>query len=96
VGPQGQQAFNRLAMAVASAEAPMFDLSKRMKDFMDTLGNTVKWSIASGAIHSVQGSLQRAVTHAEKLNKALNDIRIVTGYNTNTMADFANQARRAA
>jgi hypothetical protein len=33
--------------------------------------------------------LTSAVSHAEHLNTALNDIRIVTGYSVNTMAEFA-------
>jgi hypothetical protein len=40
--------------------------------------------------------LTSAVSHAEDLNTALNDIRIVTGYTTETMAKFAEQAKLAA
>jgi hypothetical protein len=40
--------------------------------------------------------LTSAVSHAENLNVALNDIRIVTGYSTDEMAKFAMQASEAA
>ena len=95
-GTTGQQAFVKLANAVASAEAPMLSINNRLSDFGKTLKNTVKWELASTAVHGVSGVLSSAVGHAEKLNKALNEIRIVTGYNTTSMADFAVQARDAA
>lgn len=95
-GPTGQQAFLKVATAVASAETPMIRVNQRLKDFGVTLANTVKWQIASTAIHGISGMLSSAVSHAEDLNKALNDIRIVTGYSTNTMADFAIEASAAA
>lgn len=95
-GTTGQQAFVKLANAVASAEAPMLSINNRLSDFGKTLKNTVKWELASTAVHGVSGVLSSAVGHAEKLNKALNEIRIVTGYNTASMADFAVQARDAA
>ena len=74
----------------------MIRVNQRLKDFGVTLANTVKWQIASTAIHGISGMLSSAVTHAEDLNKALNDIRIVTGYSTNTMANFALEASNAA
>lgn len=95
-GPTGQQAFLKVATAVASAEAPMLRVNQRLKDFGVTLANTIKWQIASTAIHGISGMLSSAVSHAEDLNKALNDIRIVTGYSTNTMANFAIEASNAA
>ena len=95
-GPAGQQAFLKVATAVASAETPMIRVNQRLKDFGVTLANTVKWQIASTAIHGISGMLTSAVSHAEDLNKALNDIRIVTGYSTNTMANFAVEASNAA
>lgn len=95
-GPTGQQAFLKVATAVASAEAPMLRVNQRLKDFGVTLANTIKWQIASTAIHGISGMLSSAVSHAEDLNRALNDIRIVTGYSTNTMANFAVEASSAA
>ena len=95
-GTTGQQAFVKLANAVASAEAPMLNVNNRLADFGKTLKNTIKWELASSAVHGVSGVLSSAVGHAEKLNKALNEIRIVTGYNTASMADFTVQAREAA
>ena len=96
VGPTGQQAFLKLATAIASAEAPMLRVNQRLRDFGTTLLNTVKWQLASTAIHSVGSMLSSAVSHAEDLNKALNDIRIVTGKGTAEMYAFTQEATYAA
>lgn len=96
IGPQGQQAFMRLATAISSAEAPMIRLSAKTKEFMTTLANTAKWQVASTAIHSIQGGLSQAVSHAKDLNRALTDIRIVTGYSLDYMANFTKEANAAA
>lgn len=96
VGPAGQQAFIKVATAIASAEAPMMRVNKRLQEFGQTLLNTAKWQIASTAIHGVSGMLSEAVRHAEELNVALNDIRIVTGASTFEMAHFAETAAEAA
>lgn len=42
------------------------------------------------------GALSSAYGYAQDLNKSLTDIRIVTGYSTDQMADFAEQANKAA
>ena len=95
-GPSGQQAFLKIASAIASAEAPLVRINAGLKNFGITLLNTIKWQIASNMIHGVQSALQGAVSHAKELNAALNDIRIVTGYSTGYMANFAEEARKAA
>lgn len=96
VGPVGQQAFMKLASAIASAQTPMLNISNAIAQFGKTLVNTVKWQLASNLIHGVQGALQAAVSHAKDLNSALNDIRIVTGYSIDKMSQFTNTAREAA
>jgi hypothetical protein len=40
-------------------------------------------------LHGFMGAVQSAYGYAQNLNKSLNDIRIVTGYNTDKMAEFA-------
>ena len=96
VGPVGQQAFIKLARAIASAQTPMLNVSNAIAEFGKTLANTVKWQLASNLIHGIQGALQAAVSHAKDLNSALNDIRIVTGYSTDKMSEFVSQARESA
>jgi hypothetical protein len=74
----------------------MIRISDRVKDLGVTLANTVKWQLASNAIHGIQSAIQGAFKHAQELNGALNDIRIVTGYSDVEMGRFAEKASVAA
>lgn len=96
LGPTGDQAFVQLAQSVINAEVPLKRTNALLDNFKKTLANTVKWQISSNIMHGVQDSLQRAYYYAEDLNKSLNEIRIVTGQNSNQMADFAEKANKAA
>ena len=95
-GSTGQQAFMKLAQSISLADQPMFRISNRMKEFAVTMKNTVKWQLSSSMLHGFMGAVQSAYGYAQDLNKSLNDIRIVTGYNTDQMAKFAEQANKAA
>ena len=95
-GQQGQQAFVQLANSIAMAQTPALNFGSTISGLMTTLGNTVKWSIASKGIQAVSSGISGAIKHAQDLNTALNDIRIVTGYSKDRMAAFADDARKAA
>lgn len=95
-GQSGQQAFVQLAQSIASADRPMINLSSRMTDLFTTIKNTAKWQISSSILHGFMGAVQQAYGYAQDLNESLNNIRIVTGYNTEQMAAFAEKANKAA
>lgn len=61
-----------------------------------TLANTVRWTISSKAINTITGSVEKAFNYTVKLDKSLNDIRIVTGKSADEMNKFAIQANKAA
>jgi hypothetical protein len=61
-----------------------------------SLKNTAQWQISSSIVHGLTGAIQDAYSYAQDLNKSLNDIRIVTGYNTEHMEKFAVSANKAA
>lgn len=96
LGPAGQQAFSQLAQSIMSAEVPLKKTNKLLSDFKTTLSNTVKWQISSSMVNSLFGAMQHAYGYAKDLNKSLNNIRIVTGYNAEQMAKFAKEANNAA
>lgn len=96
LGPEGQQAFMELAGAVAQSEVPIKRVNKLLDDMAVTMKNTIKWQLSSSALHGFMGAIQGAYGYAQDLNKSLNDIRIVSGYNTDQMARFAKQANKAA
>ena len=95
-GPVGQQAFNSLASSILKAEIPLKQCNTLLSNFATTLKNTARWQISSSILHGFMGSLQSAFYYAKDLNESLNNIRIVTGYNTDQMAKFASEANKAA
>lgn len=96
IGPDGEKAFLTLSKSIATAENPTRRVNARMQEFMTTLKNTARWQISSSILHGFMGAVQQAYGYAQDLNKSLNNIRIVTGYSKEEMADFAIQANKAA
>lgn len=95
-GVQGQQAFQRLATAIAQAGAPAAQLSSVVSGFLKTMGSAMMWSAAYGAIEAVTSTISEAVDYAKDLNKALNDIAIVSDLSARELDDFAVKASKAA
>ena len=96
LGPEGQQAFQSLASAVAQSEIPLRRTNAALSEMWVTLKNTARWQLSSTALHAFMGTIQSAYGYAQDLNESLNNIRIVTGYSTQEMAQFAEQANKAA
>lgn len=96
LGPEGSAAFYKVAQSIASAEQPLKRTSGLLDKFKTTLINTARWQISSSILHGFMGALQSAYGYAQNLNESLNNIRIVTGYDAEHMAKFANEANRAA
>ena len=96
IGPDGQQAFLKLAQSISQADSSALTLGSKLSQLGTTLKNTARWQISSSILHGFMGALQGAYGYAQDLNKSLNNIRIVTGYSTDQMAAFAEQANRAA
>lgn len=96
LGPTGQQAFMALAESVAQAEVPIKRSNALVTELWTSLKNTARWQFSSSVLHGFMGAIQGAVGYAKDLNESLNNIRIVTGYNTDKMAEFAEQANKAA
>lgn len=95
-GSGGEQAFVKLAQSIAAAERPVIKINARLKEFSTTLANTARWQISSSVLHGFMGAISTAYSYAQDLNESLNNIRIVTGYNIDQMAEFADEANRAA
>lgn len=96
IGPAGQQAFFKVAQSIAAADSSALSLGSRIKELGTTLMNTARWQVSSSILHGLMGAVQGAYGYAEKLNKSLNNIRIVTGKSTDEMARFAQEANSAA
>lgn len=95
-GPTGQEAFQKVAISIATAENPVRRLNKTMQGFLTTLKNTAKWQLSSTMVHGFIGALQSAYGYAQNLNKSLINIQIVTGQSAEQMEQFAIRANKAA
>ena len=96
IGPEGQKAFLALSQSIVQADHASLTLGNRLSQLGTTLANTARWQISSSILHGFMGALQSAYGYAQDLNQSLNNIRIVTGYTTDQMAQFAEQANKAA
>ena len=95
-GSTGQQAFMKLAQSISLADQPMLRINNKLNEFATTLKNTARWQLSSSMLHGFMGAVQSAYGYAQDLNESLTNIRIVTGQNAEQMAEFAEQANKAA
>ena len=96
IGPQGQEAFLKLAKSISTAEAPVTRVNAKLAEMGTTLKNTVRWQLSSSIIHGFMGTIAGAYGYAQDLNESLNNIRIVTGQSVDEMAKFAEKANASA
>lgn len=95
-GPEGEQAFLKLASAITKSQAPLVEITKTMDKLWITMKNTVRWQLTSSVLNSMQGAVSSAYGYAKDLDQSLNNIRIVTGKSAEEMKDFAKNANEAA
>ena len=96
LGSKGDQAFLKIAQSIVKTEVPLRRSSGLLTQFATTLKNTARWQISSSVLHGFMGAVQSAYGYAKKLDESLNNIRIVTGYSTERMSEFAAEANKAA
>ena len=96
LGPEGAKAFQGLAQAISNSETPLISLQGKAAALGKTLMNTARWMLSSSMLQGFSSALSNTVNYAKELNKSLNDIRIVTGKNTESVSKFAEQANKTA
>ena len=96
IGPEGQEAFLKLARSISTAEAPVTRINAKLAEMGTSLKNTARWQLSSSIIHGFMGTIQGAYGYAQDLNESLNNIRIVTGQSVDEMAKFAEKANESA
>ena len=96
LGPEGEQAFAKMAKAIINAEVPLKRTNSVLREFKTSLANTARWQLSSSMLHGFMGAVQSAYGYAQDLNESLNNIRIVTGQNVEQMSRFAAEANKAA
>lgn len=96
LGTDGSQAFSQLTSSIAKADAPIVSLGSKITKMGESLKKAIGWQISSSVIHGMMGAYQQAFGYAEDLNKSLTNIQIVSGQSKEQMAQFAQEANRAA
>lgn len=95
-GVAGQQAFNQLSAALGSTEAKVSRMSTTVTKMFNTFQNTLRWGITASIFETASNNIGRAVDYMKDLDRSLNDIRIISGYNAEDMNKFADSANKAA
>ena len=95
-GTAGENAFRSLSNQVLTTNTQLKQSHTLLDNMATTLGNTIKWNIASSAINSLSGSIQQAFGYVKSLDTSLNNIRIVTNKSAEQMDLFAEKANEAA
>lgn len=95
-GSVGESAFRKLATQIMSTNLELKESHSLLDKMGQTLSNTIKWSIASGAINTFTGAIRNAWNYTIRLDSSLNDIRIVTSKSSMEMEEFAKTANKAA
>lgn len=96
LGIDGTDAFMRIQSEALKTGIEVKKTKSFLDDMSETLVRTAKWSIASSAINSLSGSLQKAVGFVKGMDESLTNIRVVTNKSTAEMEVFAKQANNAA
>lgn len=96
MGATGQNAFRNLVSSTLSMNKEIKQTKTLLDKMGETLGNTIKWNIASAAINAISGKAQEAYGYVKNLDTSLNDIRIVTEKSAEDMDVFAEKANKAA
>ena len=95
-GSSGTAAYNSFARSVLNANIQLKQSSQLLDKMAITFKNTVRYGISSSVFNNLSNSVQKAYDYTVKLDKSLNDIRIVTGLSADEMDKFAVQANRVA
>lgn len=96
LGPQGNQAFAQVARAITTANTQIKHSINIIEKMKSSLMNVGQYLISTNLLRGLTQGATDAIQYIEDLNSSLNDIRIVTGYSSDKMREFAVEANKAA
>ena len=96
LGATGRNAFNNLAATALTTNTKLNQTYGILDKIKTTLGNSLRWSLASSVINRMTNEIGNAFAYVKSLDASLNDIRIVTGKSADEMSNFAVEANKAA
>lgn len=89
-------AFSLITGQAMKANVELKETYNTLDNIGRTIGNTAKWTIASALITGIADSFRDSYVFVERLDKSLNNIRVVTGQSRAEMQSFAAEANKAA
>ena len=96
IGATGQNAFRNMTTQVLTTNMQLKQTYSLVDSMAQTMGNTIKWGIASSIMNTFVRSVQNAYGYVKKLDTSLNNIMLVTDKSADNMKEFAKQANIAA
>ena len=96
VGATGTNAFRNLSTQLLTTNMKLKESHSLLDSMAETMGNTIKWGIASSAMNSFTGGIAKAYSYVVGLDSALTDILIVTEKSREEMERFAVAANKSA
>lgn len=96
LGIEGQMAFNEIANQILTINTQVRHTETIFSQLKQTIKNSFTYSITSTIFYSMANKIRESYNFTVDLDKALNDIRVVTGKSSSNMQDFANNANKAA
>ena len=96
LGTEGTNAFRTLSTQILNAQKPALSFSNILTKMGTTLANNIRWQLSSAAINAFTGGVQEAWNYTKNMDKALTNIRIVTGESREEMDKLAAASNRMA
>lgn len=96
LGTEGTNAFRTLSTQILNAQKPALSFSNILTKMGTTLANNIRWQLSSAAINAFTGGVREAWDYTKNMDKALTNIRVVTGKSREEMDKLAAASNRMA
>ena len=88
--------YERFSRTIIEGNTHLKQTNKLLDKMAITMANTVRFGISSSIFNNLTNSIQKAYDYTLKLDKSLNDIRIVSDASAESMVKFARYANESA
>lgn len=88
--------YEQFSRTIIEGNTHLRQTNKLLDKMAVTMANTVRFGISSSIFNNLTNSIQKAYDYTLKLDKSLNDIRIVSDASAESMVRFAKYANESA
>lgn len=96
LGAAGRNAFLEMSAKAMEMNKKVTISNKALDAMFKNFKKTLGWTISSSIVNTLSGSILKAYGYSKKLDKSLNNIRIVTKQSNEQMKEFAKYASQSA